>query len=44
VPPEQSFERLEQATQMAQQRELQDAQRWGQQYQQQQGNAQGLQR
>ncbi|TPG22938.1 hypothetical protein EAH83_12285 [Variovorax ginsengisoli] len=41
VPPEQSFERLEQATQMAQQRELQDAQRWGQQSQQQQGNAPG---
>lgn len=41
VPPEQSFERLEQATQMAQQRELQDAQRWAPPHQQQQANEQG---
>lgn len=44
VPPEQGFERLEQATQMAQQREIQDAQRWAQHYQQHQGNEQSPRR
>ena len=44
MPPEQGFERLEQATQMAQQREIQDAQRWAQHYQQHQGNEQSPRR